>query len=122
MVIIIFGVLVIPSTALTSYSYGHVFTTSLTDNMYYTGLHERESGNAYVNPSYSSISTLYFLSPHNYGYLQATDILTITQSGKRNFTWKSGYGGTGNYYCLVACPDNTWYPYPSYPIGGYWAE
>lgn len=122
MVALIVGLFSMSSGALSSRSYSWHFTTSAVNNMYHSALFTRQTGNAYVNPSTSSIGTIYFLSPQKTGYVQATQAMTLQYSGLQLFTWYSGYGGVGTNYCLAACPDNDWYPWPEYDIAGTWAD
>lgn len=116
--ILIFGIMKVSSSALNYHYYYFSFPASLSNNMQYSGLHQRDTGSAYVYPNVSTIGTIYFMSPHDYGYTQATVPITISQRTPGYFTWYSGYGGTGQWYCLAGCPDDDWWPWAAYNIGG----
>ena len=44
---------------------------------------------------------------------EATDVVTISNGVKYNFSWESGYGGLDMFYCLSAYPNmnGTWEEY-----------
>jgi hypothetical protein len=75
---------------------------------------------ANVNPSTSATPTSYYLSPTPGSSTTATGVLTsISTSGYRGFTYNSGYGGVGNYYCLSGYPSNS--DFLTYNVGGTWS-
>ena len=79
------------------------------------------SSTPYVQPDKNTISTNYFLSTTPGTSIQATDIIPISAIEKKNFTWKTGYGGVGTYYCLSAYPNVTG-GYDAYNVSGVWSE
>ena len=121
-VIMILGLFSLSSSAFIQHPYSFPFEQKLTDNMRYSNLYLRDTGSAYVYPNNSSVATMYFMSPHDYGYLQATSIVNLSAHSPGYFSWYSGYGGSNQWYCLAGCPDNSWWPWSPYTIGGYFYE
>jgi len=115
--ILVFGMSVTAFAASFSFS----FTPPFAGSMQSTFLQEVTSINsAYVNPSHSATPTNYFLSPNQKSSTTATNILTdISTSGKRTFTYNSGYGGIGNKYCLSGYPSN--WDFVDYTVSGSWS-
>lgn len=102
-----------------AYNYGlnikNPFNTSLTSTTT-----ERVSGSTpYVSPNVASSPTGYFLSAQPESIDEATNILTnVTTPGRRNFTYKSGFGGSGSRYCLSAYPTEL--DFLDYVVQGTW--
>jgi hypothetical protein len=118
----VFVVFSVSSYARITRSYYFSFPESVSNSMRYTYKYEVDGGTPYVYPSISTISTQYFLSPNTYGWTQATDVATINDREWRNFTWNSGYGGSGQYYCLAGCPATSSYPWDAYNAYGVFGE
>ena len=96
------------------FSYGWLMPDELRDSMRSTDLQLKTSAatTPYVNSSISTLPTAYFLSTKRLSTINATNVITYDVPGKRNFIWRTGYGGIGIAYCLSAYPD----------IKGDWAE
>ena len=60
---------------------------------------------AYVQPEKILTNTGYFLSPTRFSSTEATFIVSKTNTSKSNFTYRSGYGGVGQSYCLSVFPN-----------------
>ena len=83
----------------------------------------------YVNQRGASIWTKYVLLRSNSSTAEeahgtvSTNYLSINNSGQKNFTWKTGYGGyNSGYYYLAAFPDIDKNPvFDGYSTSGTWA-
>lgn len=78
----------------------------------------------YVSPSTSSATTVYYLLPKEVYdgkdvIPSATNYIYTGSKGKKYFTYKSGYGGTGYKYYLAAYPADM--NFLEYRINGTWA-
>lgn len=101
--------------------YDFVFKPPFAGSMLSTDLYDVEQADsAYVRPLISATPTTYFLSPTPFTSTEATNYVTdISTSGKRSFTYKSGYGSVGNEYCLSGFPSN--YDFVRYYVYGDWS-
>lgn len=111
-----------PSKAINTYRYDFDFPSSIYYSMRYSPKHNVSSGTPYVYPDTSTVSTKYFLSPYREGWTQATNVQTISVRQKKYFTWNSGYGGSGQSYCLAGCPDADNGSWLAYHIEGDFGE
>lgn len=75
----------------------------------------------YVDPKITTLPTAYFLSVEQMSRYNATDVVTISNGVKHNFSWQSNYGGLGGLYCLSAYPNmtGTW---DAYNTRGTWSN
>ncbi|GKU77277.1 hypothetical protein [Paenibacillus sp. L3-i20] len=73
----------------------------------------------YVNPSQSSASTTYYLSPSNATTTAATNYQSSHKSGTHSFTYRRGYGGSGTSVKLNGYPTND--NFENYTINGTWS-
>lgn len=73
----------------------------------------------YVQPTIYSTLTCYFLSPSASKTDLATNVVTTSTAGKYAFTYKTGYGGSGQYYALSAYPGT--HQYTEYTVWGNWS-
>ena len=65
-------------------------------------------GRPYVKPKVYAVPTTYFLTPDkNTNHVAANILSGISSPGTNYFTYKSGYGGSGQSYYLGGCPTNT---------------
>lgn len=100
-------------------SFNFTFNPPFTGSLKSTSKVTVSSGLPYVNPSHSATPTSYFLSPTPGTAIEATNFITnISTSGTRFFTYKSGYGGTGQQYVLSAHPSN--FDFVKYTVKGNW--
>ena len=91
------------------------FNTSLTS----TTTEQVSGSTPYVSPNVASSPTGYFLSARPESIDQATNIVgDITTPGRRYFTYKPGFGGSGNRYCLSAYPTEI--NFLDYVVQGTW--
>ena len=118
----VFAILSVHSSALITRLYTFNFPSDLSNSMRYTYLFEVDGGTPFVYPSVSTIATQYFLSPNTYGWTQATNVVTISNREWRSFSWYSGYGGSGQSYCLAGCPDADNGSWLAYHIEGDFGE
>ena len=96
--------------------------TPLPGSMRSTSLYVKATGTSpYVQPAIYTISTIYFLSPTRLTSTNATDIITTNNTTRRNFTYNTGYGGAGTFYCLSAAPAVTG-DYDAYSVRGSWSR
>lgn len=105
------------------YSYGWLMPAEFKGSARSTALMEKTSAytTPYVNPSVNTLPTAYYLSPTRLSSTDATNVITLSTPGKRNFTWKSGYGGVGQSYCLTAYPNMSGI-WDDYTIRGTWSH
>lgn len=75
----------------------------------------------YVDPSITTLPTAYFLAGEAMSRYNATDVVTISNGVRHNFSWQSGYGGIDMLYCLSAYPNmnGTW---DAYNTRGTWGN
>lgn len=74
----------------------------------------------FVNPDIATTATNYYLSPGAGSRDEATrQIRNVTTTGRRNFTYNSGYGGAGNVLYINGYPDRM--EYRSYTATGTWS-
>lgn len=73
----------------------------------------------YVQPTIYSTVTNYFLSPKGSKTDWATNIVSASEAGKYTFTYRSGYGGSGQYYALSGYPGTS--KYTDYTVYGDWS-
>lgn len=111
----------IPASAASSHSYYFSFPGQLSGSLRSTPLYARTSGTASVTPSVTTVKTMYILSPTQYSSTQATNAVYKTYAGTSNFSWFSGYGGTGNTYCLSGCPSMDLGSFNAYVANGTFA-
>ena len=121
-VVFVFVVFSVSSKALIARLYYFSFPDELSNSMRYTYLFEVDGGTPYVYPSDTFLETQYFLSPNTYGWTTATNVVTIGRRQWRNFTWKSGYGGSGQSYCLAGCPSSSIGSWDPYSVNGVFGE
>lgn len=113
--------LFIPVTA-SAYSFKFTIPDKFVGSMQSTTLQEKSSQTTpYVNPTYNSLPTAYFLSTKRISEILATNIITISDGSRHVFTWNSGYGGTGVKYCLSAYPNMTG-SWQAYGVEGTWSN
>ena len=78
------------------------------------------TGSPFFEPGVYTIETGYFLSPQQQSATTATDVIQTDNMVRRRFTYKAGYGGSGQAYYLSA------YPIPSkfdeYNVRGTWSS
>ncbi len=92
------------------------------NSMRSTKIIEKKPGESpYVNPKTNTIYTNYFLSPEPRSSITATNVIRTNTTGRRNFTYNSGYGGVGTSYCLSAYPGVTG-DYDPYNVRGKWCR
>lgn len=79
------------------------------------------SSTPYVDPSIITLPTAYFLATAPMSRYNATNVVTISNGVRQNFSWQSGYGGINISYCLSAYPNitGTW---DSYNTRGTWGN
>ncbi|MBC8542065.1 hypothetical protein [Bianquea renquensis] len=122
---IVASVVAVPVMAATDppYSYGWLMPAEFKGSARSTALMEKTSAytTPYVNPSINTLPTAYYLSPARLSTINATDEITLNAPGKRNFTWRSGYGGVGQSYCLTAYPNMNG-DWDEYTIRGTWSH
>lgn len=119
--IILIGIFTVIPEATHAASFSFTITPPFAGSMESTSLiGKTNTSRPYVNPSHSTTPTSYFLSPKRESSTQATSLISnISTSGTRNMSYLSGYGGTGQKYCLSAYPTN--YDFATYKISGTWA-
>ena len=87
-----------------------------------TMLYKKESGTTpYVHPNKVTISTTYFLSPTRLSGIMATELISTAGTGESKFSWREGYGGVGQNYCLSAYPTQV-ANYDAYNVSGTWSN
>lgn len=80
---------------------------------------QRTSGTPYVSPSVAATPTTYVIVPEQNTHNFATNIITsVSTAGRRNFTYNSGYGGTGHTYYLAG--HSTERSFLAYTVRGTW--
>lgn len=80
----------------------------------------KATSSPYVSPSVASPPTGYFLAPERISTYEATNIIVdVTTPGRRNFTYKSGYGGANSSYYLSAFPRVS--SFNDYWVNGDWS-
>lgn len=78
------------------------------------------TGTPYVNPAIATTPTNYMLSPQSKSDIKATGIIrNVTDAGRKNFSYLSGYGGQGSSLYLSAYPDRS--EYDPYRVRGTWS-
>ena len=75
----------------------------------------------YVKPKINTISTCYYLSTGANEETLTTNIITTSNTSKKEFTWKSGYGGINTSFRLCAYPG-IMTNYDPYNVRGEWSE
>ncbi|GAE29745.1 hypothetical protein [Halalkalibacter hemicellulosilyticus] len=100
----VFGILILLPDSTEAANYSFTFNPPFAGSLQSTTLVTKSSGTSpFVNPSHSSTPTNYFLSPTRFSSTTATNIVSnISTSGRRGFSYSSGYGGSGQSYCLSA--------------------
>ena len=122
--LVLASVTAVPVMAATPpFSYGWEMPAEFKGSMRSTALQLKTSASTtpYVNSELNTLQTSYFLSPKPLSSIDATDVKTFSTPGRRNFTWRTGYGGTQQSYCLSVYPDmsGSW---AKYTVKGTWGH
>lgn len=113
--------LALPITA-SAYTFSLKMPDHFVGSMKSTSIYQKTSNTTpYVDPTYNTLPTDYFLSPERISSTLATDVTTISNGAKHNFIWKPGYGGVKTSYCLSAYPhmSGSW---QAYTVQGTWSN
>lgn len=123
MILCLFHSIIIAPACVNAYDYSLTFPSTFLNSMRYTGTKLRNTSlSPYVQSEVATISTMYFLSPNMSGSTQATNVVYISAIARKYFTWKSGYGGSGQKYCLAACPNPDNGSWNIYTAEGIWIQ
>ena len=120
-IILVSGLLQISANGLSEWPFIFPFPDYFGGSIQTSTAYTRTSGIPYVDTDVASISTYYFLSP-SASLTYATEVKNVTIKDTYHFTWKSGYGGTGQSYRLCAHTNPANGAWPAYTVTGHWAE
>ena len=114
------------SAAFPASTYAYEFDFDLPDSDHIVGGMQstykqiRGTQRAYISTKFTTISTMYFLSPQRFSSVLATEVVYKTVRSASYFTWQPDYGGLQGEYCLSACPDVQNGEWESYRSEGNW--
>ncbi len=103
-----------------AYSYNFSFPNTINDSLRSSSMQTRGTANPSFTPYVATVSTYYYLSPQRYSSTNATNIIAKTNISTSSFTFRSGYGGVGQSYCLSGCPNSGIGSWNAYSVNGSW--
>ena len=99
-------------------SYDFPFTPTFEGCGQYSSIAGTTGTGAYVSPSVSATETTYCVVSGKNSIVVASDYVKTGDVGRKEFTYKSGYGGEGHNYRLYGYPSST--RFSDYNVHGTW--